>query len=110
MVSLANQAQISFRLFRPGNFHLKDVPGRRVVDNNDKITQIIQGGRCTSSRHITKDVKMDITLHHLHEASFRKNIYLYLGANQSPSTMDKVSNCKDAFLKDDNVDRMEHVW
>ncbi|GFT54717.1 histone-lysine N-methyltransferase SETMAR [Trichonephila clavipes] len=51
----ANYLQFWFRRFRSGIFNVKDAPhtGRPVVENVDKITEIIEVDRHVSSLSIT---------------------------------------------------------
>ncbi|GFT42572.1 histone-lysine N-methyltransferase SETMAR [Trichonephila clavipes] len=52
----ANYVQFWFRRFRSGIFDVKDAPrtGRRVVENADKITEIIEVDWHVSSRSIAQ--------------------------------------------------------
>ncbi|GFU16443.1 histone-lysine N-methyltransferase SETMAR [Trichonephila clavipes] len=52
----ANYVQFWFHRFRLGIFDFKDIPrtGRPVVENVDKITEIIEVGWLVSSRSITQ--------------------------------------------------------
>ncbi|GFU90167.1 histone-lysine N-methyltransferase SETMAR [Trichonephila clavipes] len=63
----ANYMQFWFRRFRSGIFNVKDAPctGRRVVENVDKITEIIEVDRHVSSCSISQELKMD------HKKSFK---------------------------------------
>ncbi|GFU54218.1 histone-lysine N-methyltransferase SETMAR [Trichonephila clavipes] len=58
---IANYVQFWFRRFRSSIFDVKDVPGngRPVVENVDKITEIIEVDRHVSSHTITQELKMD---------------------------------------------------
>ncbi|GFV80061.1 histone-lysine N-methyltransferase SETMAR [Trichonephila clavipes] len=53
----ANYMQFWFRRYRSGIFDVKDAPrtGRPVVENDDKITEIIEVDRHISSRGITQE-------------------------------------------------------
>ncbi|GFX83671.1 histone-lysine N-methyltransferase SETMAR [Trichonephila clavipes] len=57
----ANYRQFWFRLFRSGIFDVKDAPptGRPIVENVDKITEIIEVDRNVSSRSITQELKIE---------------------------------------------------
>ncbi|GFT71941.1 histone-lysine N-methyltransferase SETMAR [Trichonephila clavipes] len=57
----ANYVQFWFRQFRPGIFDVKDAPhtGRPIVENVDKITEIIEVDRQFSSRSIGQELKID---------------------------------------------------
>ncbi|GFV95109.1 histone-lysine N-methyltransferase SETMAR [Trichonephila clavipes] len=57
----ASYVQFWFRRFRSGIFEVKFAPrtGRPVVENVDKITEIIQVDQHVSSRSITQELKID---------------------------------------------------
>ncbi|GFU31702.1 histone-lysine N-methyltransferase SETMAR [Trichonephila clavipes] len=57
----ANYVQFWFRRFRSGIFNVKDVlrTGKPVIENVDKITEIIEVDRHFSSRNITQEPKID---------------------------------------------------
>ncbi|GFV40054.1 histone-lysine N-methyltransferase SETMAR [Trichonephila clavipes] len=57
----ANYVQYWFRRFRSGIFDVKHAPrtGRPVVENVDKITEIIQVDLHISSRSIAQELKID---------------------------------------------------
>ncbi|GFS52434.1 histone-lysine N-methyltransferase SETMAR [Trichonephila clavipes] len=84
----ANYVQFWFRRFRSSIFDVKDAPltGRPVVENVDKITEIIEVDRHVSSRSIAQDIKIDhkTVLSHLRKVEFKKklhgqtlNLYVY---------------------------------
>ncbi|GFW97945.1 histone-lysine N-methyltransferase SETMAR [Trichonephila clavipes] len=52
----ANHVQFWFRRFRSGILDVKDAPrpARPVIENVDKITEIIEVDRCVSSRNIAQ--------------------------------------------------------
>ncbi|GFV22824.1 histone-lysine N-methyltransferase SETMAR [Trichonephila clavipes] len=56
----ANYVQFWFRRFHSGIFDVKDAPltGRPVVENADKITEIIKGDRHVSNRSIIQELKI----------------------------------------------------
>ncbi|GFV68464.1 histone-lysine N-methyltransferase SETMAR [Trichonephila clavipes] len=56
----ANYVQFWFRRFRSGIFDVKDASrtGRPIVENVDKITEIIEVDRHVSSRSIAQKVKI----------------------------------------------------
>ncbi|GFV58369.1 histone-lysine N-methyltransferase SETMAR [Trichonephila clavipes] len=54
----ANYMQFWFRRFRSGNFDVKEMQ-RPVVENVDKITEIIKVDRYVSSRSIAQELKID---------------------------------------------------
>ncbi|GFT27454.1 histone-lysine N-methyltransferase SETMAR [Trichonephila clavipes] len=67
----ANYVQFCFRQFRSGIFDVKHATrtGRLIVENVDKIAEIIEVDRYVSSRSIAEDPKIDhkTVLSHLHK-------------------------------------------
>ncbi|GFV54797.1 histone-lysine N-methyltransferase SETMAR [Trichonephila clavipes] len=74
----ANYVQFWFRRIRSGIFDVKDAPrtGSPIVDNVDKITQIIEIDRHASSRSIAQELKIDhkTVLSHLRKVGFKKKL------------------------------------
>ncbi|GFX94302.1 histone-lysine N-methyltransferase SETMAR [Trichonephila clavipes] len=74
----ANYVQYWFRRFRSGIFNVKDAPrtGRTVVENVDKITEIIEVNRHVSSRSIVLKLKINhkTILNHLRKVGFKKKL------------------------------------
>ncbi|GFT82475.1 histone-lysine N-methyltransferase SETMAR [Trichonephila clavipes] len=74
----ANYLKFWFRRFCSGIFDVKDAPhtGRPVVENVDKITEIIQVDRHVSSRSITQELKIDhkTVLNHLRTVELKKKL------------------------------------
>ncbi|GFX88907.1 histone-lysine N-methyltransferase SETMAR [Trichonephila clavipes] len=72
----ANYVQFWFRRFRSGIFDVKDAPltGRYVVENFDKIIEIIEVDRHVSCRSIAQELKIDhkTVLSHLCEVGLKK--------------------------------------
>ncbi|GFU20947.1 histone-lysine N-methyltransferase SETMAR [Trichonephila clavipes] len=70
--------QLWFRRFRSVIFDVKDAPhtGRPVVENVDKITEIIEVDRHVSSRSIAQELKIDhkTVLSHLRKVGFKKKL------------------------------------
>ncbi|GFY12522.1 histone-lysine N-methyltransferase SETMAR [Trichonephila clavipes] len=75
---IANYVQFWFRRFRSGNFDVKDAPhtGRPVVENVDKLTEIIEVDRYVSSRSITQKLK-------IHHKTILKTICAKLDSKRS---------------------------
>ncbi|GFW60494.1 histone-lysine N-methyltransferase SETMAR [Trichonephila clavipes] len=73
----ANCVQFWFRRFRSGIFDVKDAPhtGRPIVENVDKITEIIEVDRHVSSRSITQELKIDYktVLNHLRKVGSKRS-------------------------------------
>ncbi|GFX14124.1 histone-lysine N-methyltransferase SETMAR [Trichonephila clavipes] len=65
-----------------GIFDVKDVPrtGRPVVENVDKITEIIEGDQHVSSRSIAQGLKIDhkTVLNHLHKIGLKKKLGVWV--------------------------------
>ncbi|GFX93611.1 histone-lysine N-methyltransferase SETMAR [Trichonephila clavipes] len=76
----ANCVQFWIRQFSSGIFYVKDSPrtGRPVVDNVEKITEIIEIDRHVSSRSITQELKIDhkTVLSHLRKVGFKKKLHV----------------------------------
>ncbi|GFY24697.1 histone-lysine N-methyltransferase SETMAR [Trichonephila clavipes] len=70
----ANCVQFWFHRFRSGNFYVKDAPhtDKPVIENVDKITEIIEVDRHISSRSIGQELKIDrkTVLNHLLRVGF----------------------------------------
>ncbi|GFV94645.1 histone-lysine N-methyltransferase SETMAR [Trichonephila clavipes] len=77
-----NYVQFWFRRYRSGIFDVKDAPrtGRRVVENVDKITEIIEVDRHVSSPSIAQDLKIDhkTVLSHLRKVEFKKKLHVWV--------------------------------
>ncbi|GFU98401.1 histone-lysine N-methyltransferase SETMAR [Trichonephila clavipes] len=61
MAETASYVEFWFHRFRSGIYNVKDAPrkGRPVVENVDKITELIESDRHVSSRSIAKELKID---------------------------------------------------
>ncbi|GFV36850.1 histone-lysine N-methyltransferase SETMAR [Trichonephila clavipes] len=107
-----NYVQFWFRRFHSGIFDVKDAPrtGRPVVENVDKITEIIEIDRHVSSPSITKELKIDHkkVLSHLRKVGFKKKFLVWVPHQLTPKIMmDRISICEilskrnkiDLFLK-----------
>ncbi|GFV21193.1 histone-lysine N-methyltransferase SETMAR [Trichonephila clavipes] len=79
-IVIANYVQFWFHRFRSGIFHVKEAPRtfRTVVENVDKITEIIEVDWHVSSRSIAQELKIDhkTVLNHLHKVGFKKMLDL----------------------------------
>ncbi|GFY23669.1 histone-lysine N-methyltransferase SETMAR [Trichonephila clavipes] len=75
-----NYMQFWFRRFRSGIFYVKDAPctGKSVVENVDKITEIIEIDRHASSRSIIQELKIGhkTVLSHLRKVKFNKKLHV----------------------------------
>ncbi|GFY32929.1 histone-lysine N-methyltransferase SETMAR [Trichonephila clavipes] len=85
-----NCVQFWFRRFRSGNLDVKDAPrkGRPVIENVDKITEIIDVDRHVSNRSIAQELKIDhkTILNHLGKVGFKKNLDVYVLHQLTPKT------------------------
>ncbi|GFW31273.1 hypothetical protein TNCV_2578541 [Trichonephila clavipes] len=79
----ANYVQFWFRRFRSSIFDVKKVhrTDRLVVENIDKITEIIEVGQYVSSRSIPQELKMDYKTKPFEQSSIQKETRC-LGATQ----------------------------
>ncbi|GFX65368.1 histone-lysine N-methyltransferase SETMAR [Trichonephila clavipes] len=86
----ANVLQFSFRRYRSGIFDVKDAPraGRSVVQNVDKITEIIQVDQHVSSCSIAQDLKINhkTALNHLRKVVFKKKHDVWGPQQLTPKT------------------------
>ncbi|GFX93504.1 histone-lysine N-methyltransferase SETMAR [Trichonephila clavipes] len=76
----ANYVQFRFRQFRSGIFDVKNAPrtGRSVVENVDKMTEIVEVDRHVSSRSIAQELKIDhkTVLSHLCKVRLKKKLHV----------------------------------
>ncbi|GFT61945.1 histone-lysine N-methyltransferase SETMAR [Trichonephila clavipes] len=79
---IANYVQFWFRRFRSGIFDVKAAPqaGRPVVENVDKIIEIIEIDRRVSSRSIAEELKIDhkTVLSHLLKVAFKRKSHVWV--------------------------------
>ncbi|GFW95333.1 histone-lysine N-methyltransferase SETMAR [Trichonephila clavipes] len=104
----ANYVQFLFRRFRSGIFDLKNVShtGRPIVDNVDKITEIVEIDRHVSSRSIAQELKIDhkTVLSHLRKVGFKKKLHVWVPHQLTPKNMMyRISICK-ALVKRNEID------
>ncbi|GFW31176.1 histonelysine Nmethyltransferase SETMARlike [Trichonephila clavipes] len=104
--------QFWFHRFRPSIFDVKVAPctGKTVIENVDKITEIIEVWRIISSRSIAQKLKIDhkTVLSHLSKAELKKKLGVWVPHQLTPKNMmDRISICEaltelneiDPFLK-----------
>ncbi|GFW00162.1 histone-lysine N-methyltransferase SETMAR [Trichonephila clavipes] len=96
---IANYVQFWFRRFRTGIFDVKDAfrIGRPVVENVDKITEIIEVDRPVSSRSIAQKLKIDhkTVLSLLRKVGFKKKFDVWVPHQLIPKNkMDRISICE----------------
>ncbi|GFW79670.1 histone-lysine N-methyltransferase SETMAR [Trichonephila clavipes] len=94
----ANYVQVCFRRFRSGIFDVKDAPclGRPVVENVDKITEIIEVYLLVSSS-IAQVIKIahKTVLSHLRKVEFKKKPHVWVPHQLTPrNMMDRISICE----------------
>ncbi|GFW16912.1 histone-lysine N-methyltransferase SETMAR [Trichonephila clavipes] len=104
-----NYVQFWFRRFRSGILDFKDAPrtGRPVVENIDKITEIIKIDRHVSSRSIAQKLKIDhkTVLSHLRKVVFKKKLNVWVPHQLTPQNMmDRIYICE-ALAKLNEIDQ-----
>lgn len=104
----ANYVQFWFRRFRSGIFDVKDASrtGRPVVENANKITEIIEVDRHVSSRSIAQELKIDhkTVLNHLHKARFKKKLDVWVPEQLTQrDKTERISICE-ALIKRNEID------
>ncbi|GFY11666.1 histone-lysine N-methyltransferase SETMAR [Trichonephila clavipes] len=89
-------------------FDVKDAPrtGRPVVENVDKITEIIEVDQHVSSRSIARELKIDqkSVLNHLRKIVFKKKLHVWVPQRLTrKNMMDRISICE-ALAKRNEID------
>ncbi|GFS92918.1 histone-lysine N-methyltransferase SETMAR, partial [Trichonephila clavipes] len=89
-------------------FDVKDTPrtGKPVVENVDKITEIIKVDQLVSSRSITQGLKIEhkTVLSHLRKVEFKKKLHVWVPHQLTPKNMmDQISICE-ALAKRNEID------
>ncbi|GFU22990.1 histone-lysine N-methyltransferase SETMAR [Trichonephila clavipes] len=84
----ANYLQYWFRRFCSGIFDVKAAPPP-VIENVDKITEIIEVDRHVSSRSIAQELKIDLktVLSHLSKVGFKKKLDVWVPHQLTPKHM-----------------------
>ncbi|GFX50532.1 histone-lysine N-methyltransferase SETMAR [Trichonephila clavipes] len=84
----ANYVLFWFRRFRSGIFDVKDASrtGRPVVENVDKITEIIKVDRHVSSPSMSQELKIDhkTVLSHLRKVGLKKKLHVWVPHQLTP--------------------------
>ncbi|GFV39876.1 histone-lysine N-methyltransferase SETMAR [Trichonephila clavipes] len=101
-------ADIWFRRFRSGISDVKDAPrkSRPIVENVDKITEIIKVDRHVSSRSISQELKIDhkTVLSHLRKVGFKRKLHVWVSHQLTPKNIvDRISICE-ALAKRNEID------
>ncbi|GFX26189.1 histone-lysine N-methyltransferase SETMAR [Trichonephila clavipes] len=91
----------------PAFFMLKihPAPGRPVIENVDKITEIIEVDQHVSSHSIAQELKIDhkTVLNHLLKVGFKKKLDAWVPHQLTPkSMMDRISICE-ALAKQNEI-------
>ncbi|GFX22082.1 histone-lysine N-methyltransferase SETMAR [Trichonephila clavipes] len=91
-----------------GIFDVKEAPrtGRPIVENFDKIPEIIEVDRHVSSRSITQELKIDhkTVLSHLRKVGSKKKLDVWGSHQLTPKNMmDRISICE-ALAKRNEID------
>ncbi|GFV67411.1 histone-lysine N-methyltransferase SETMAR [Trichonephila clavipes] len=98
-----NYLKIWFRRFRAGIFYVKDAPltGRTVVENVDKITEVIEVDRHVNSRSIAQELKIEhkTVLSHLHKVGFKKKLHVCVPRQLIPKNMMDRISIREALVK-----------
>ncbi|GFX09894.1 histone-lysine N-methyltransferase SETMAR [Trichonephila clavipes] len=89
-------------------FDVKDAPrtGRPIIENADKITEIIEVDRLVSNRSIAQELSIDhkTVLSHLRKVEFRKKFHVWVPHQLTPKNMmDRISICE-ALAKRNEID------
>ncbi|GFX91540.1 histone-lysine N-methyltransferase SETMAR [Trichonephila clavipes] len=105
---ITNYVQFWFRRFRSGIFDVKYAPstGRPVIENVDKITEIIEVDRSISSCSIAQELKIDhkIVLSHLRKVGFKKKLHVWVPHQLTPKTMMDRIFISEASAKRNEID------
>ncbi|GFU92552.1 histone-lysine N-methyltransferase SETMAR [Trichonephila clavipes] len=110
----ANCVIFWFRRFRSGIFNAKDAPhtGRPVVENVDKITEIIKVDRLVSSRSIAQELKIDhkIVLSHLRKVGSKKKLHVWVPHQLTPKNMmNRISVCETLAKRNEITPRLKRM-
>ncbi|GFY03385.1 histone-lysine N-methyltransferase SETMAR [Trichonephila clavipes] len=104
----ANYVQFWFRRFRLGIFDVKDAPctGRPVVENVDKITEIIEVDRHVSSCSITQELKINhkTVLSHLRKVGFKKKLHVWVSPQLTRKNMMDRVFIRETLAKRNEID------
>ncbi|GFW26668.1 histone-lysine N-methyltransferase SETMAR [Trichonephila clavipes] len=94
-----NYVQFWLHRFRSGILYVKDAPriGRPVVENVDKITEIIEVDGHVGSRSIAQELKIDYktVLNNLRKVEFKTKLDVWVTHQLTPKNMiDRISICE----------------
>ncbi|GFW70637.1 histone-lysine N-methyltransferase SETMAR [Trichonephila clavipes] len=97
----ANYVQFWFRRFRSGIFDVKDSPrtSRLVVENVDKVTEVIEVDRHVSSRSIAQELKINhkTVLRQWRKVGFKKKLHVWVPHQLTPKNMMDLISISEAF-------------
>ncbi|GFU90162.1 histone-lysine N-methyltransferase SETMAR [Trichonephila clavipes] len=107
----ADYVQFWFHRCRSGVSNVKDAPctGSPIIENVDKITEIIEFDRHVSSCSIIQELKIDhkTVLKHLCKVGFRKKLDVWV-LHQLTNMMDRISTCE-ALAKWNEIDPIGYL-
>ena len=96
-----------FRRFRSGIFNVKHAPrpGRPVVENVDKITEIIEVDQHVSSHSIAQELKINhkTVLGSLHKAGFKKKVDVWVPSQLKQKNMKHRITTYEALAKRNEI-------
>ncbi|XP_018049927.1 PREDICTED: histone-lysine N-methyltransferase SETMAR-like [Atta colombica] len=92
----ANHVQFWFRRFRSDNFHIKDAPrsGRPIVENGDKIMEIVESNRHVSTVSIVQELNIvqKTIWNHLNKVGYKKKLNVWVPYELTQKNlMDQIS-------------------
>ncbi|GFT91111.1 histone-lysine N-methyltransferase SETMAR [Trichonephila clavipes] len=104
----AGYIQFWFHRFPLGIFDVKDTPptGRPIIENVDKITEIIEVDQHVSCRSIAQESKIGhkTIFNHLYKVEFKKKLDAWVPHQlTTKSMMDRISICE-AIAKQNEID------
>ncbi|GFT63532.1 histone-lysine N-methyltransferase SETMAR [Trichonephila clavipes] len=99
-------------LFKNINFYCHEgsifdkIYAAAVIENDDKITEIIEIDQHVSSHSIAQELKIDhkTVLSHLHKVGFKKKLHVWVSRQLRPKNMkDRISICE-VLVKRNEID------
>ncbi|GFT89778.1 histonelysine Nmethyltransferase SETMARlike [Trichonephila clavipes] len=105
VVSISHEVSMKrFQIYSP--CQVAPRRGRPVIENVDKVTEIIKVYRHVSSRNIVQELQIDhkIVLGHLSKVRFKKKLDVWVTHQLTPKNMmDRISICE-ALAKRNEID------
>ncbi|XP_014484313.1 PREDICTED: histone-lysine N-methyltransferase SETMAR-like, partial [Dinoponera quadriceps] len=101
-------AKLWFQRFRSGYMDVEDEArsGRPIVENVDKIMEIVESDRHVSTYSIAQGLKISqkTVWNHLHKASFKKKLDVWVPHElMQKNLLDRIDAC-DSLLKRNEID------